>query len=143
MTQHHDKVHAGYRHQILSSAKAMRRQPTRAEAMLWERLKGSALGRKFRRQHPLGTYIADFCCVDAHLVVELDGPGHLEQRESDEARSAAIARRGYRLIRFPNQAVLTDIEGVLAAIRAALQPRPGVHIPSPCRPDGRRAAAVG
>jgi very-short-patch-repair endonuclease len=76
-------------------------------------------GLKFRRQHPLGPFIADFYCAARRLVVEIDGDIHDLQPERDAARTEQFKQYGYRLIRFRNKQVLNDIEDVLVAIEAA------------------------
>ena len=94
---------------------------TPAERLLWSRLRGKQLaGFKFRRQHPLlGRFITDFCCPAVRLVVEVDGDVHDWQQERDQARTEELERHGYRVIRFQNDQVLNEIEGVLAAIHTA------------------------
>jgi guanylate kinase len=86
------------------------------------RLRRHQLGVHFRRQHPLGPYIVDFCCVQRRLVVELDGGHHyLERRASqDEARSAWLAQRGFRVLRFSDAEVLQELEAVLTEIQNRL-----------------------
>jgi len=73
---------------------------------------------KFRRQHEIGSYIADFFCLDARLVIELDGSQHGEERErqADERRTEYLENQGYRVLRFWNQEVLDNIDGVLETI---------------------------
>lgn len=93
---------------------------TPAETLLWGRLRRKQLnGLKFRRQHPLGPFIADFYCAACRLVVEVDGDVHASQQERDEVRTEQFEAHGYRVIRFDNDDVLNDIEGVLAAIAEA------------------------
>ena len=76
------------------NAKTLRIGMTEAERRLWSRLRQEQLGVKFRRQHPLGTYVLDFVCLDAKLVVEVDGSQHLDQQAYDERRSAWLAGDG-------------------------------------------------
>ncbi len=93
---------------------------TPAEIKLWERLRNRRLaGLKFRRQHPLGPFIADFYCPEHRLVVEVDGEIHTFTRENDEARTQRFLAYGYRLIRFKNQEVEANIESVLEKIQSA------------------------
>ncbi len=114
--------------EALKRAKALRREATPAETLLWKHLRGSQMdGHKFRRQMWLGPFIADFACVEARLVVEADGGQHSEAEEYDARRSAWMAREGYRVLRFWNGDVLTNIDGVLYAIHCAL----GQAEPSP------------
>ncbi len=100
-------------------ARALRRNPTEAEARLWSRIRRRQLaGFRFRRQVPIARYIADFACHEARLVVELDGGQHAACR--DDARDATLGRHGYRVIRFWNTDVLANIDGLLAIIRKEL-----------------------
>ena len=88
-----------------------------AETRLWHRLRDRRLmGHKFRRQHSIGPYIADFACVAARLVVELDGSQHALATEADAQRTAFMAAQGWRVVRFWNAQVLTGIDDVLATI---------------------------
>jgi very-short-patch-repair endonuclease len=105
---------------IQQQAKKLRWQMTPAETKLWDRLKNKQLhGLKFRRQHPLHHFILDFYCHAHRLVVEVDGGIHASQRDYDEARSEWLSQRGFRVIRFTNEEVLNDIEGVLGRIAEA------------------------
>jgi very-short-patch-repair endonuclease len=93
---------------------------TSAKEILSDALRDRQLaGLKFRRQVPVGPFVVDFVCLRAKLAVEIDGSIHDEQIEQDEYRSKRITTAGYRLIRFPNEEVTTDLPSVLAAIRAA------------------------
>lgn len=101
----------------------LRREPTSAEALLWERLRDRrCTGLKFRRQHPIGPFIVDFVCLEGWLVVEVDGSVHAEeeQTEKDQSRSEILAELGYQVIRFTNDEVESDMECVLASLRDAL-----------------------
>ena len=93
------------------NAKSNRRYPTTAEAMLWENVRGKALGVRFRRQHQIGSYIADFVCLKYNLVVEVDGGYHYfgNQIISDEIRTKYLESQGFTVIRFDNNEVLQDI----------------------------------
>jgi very-short-patch-repair endonuclease len=100
-----------------ANARALRREPTDAERALWHHLRQRQLeGLKFRRQHPLGRYILDFVCLEAALVIEIDGGQHADQRDRDRDRTAWLERRGYRVLRFWNNEVLADPAGVLEVI---------------------------
>jgi very-short-patch-repair endonuclease len=104
-------------------ARELRANATDAERRLWSRLCAHRLeGYKFRRQYPIGQYIADFACRSEHLVIELDGGGHgNDQAERDDAeRSAYLEKCGYRVLRIWNLDVLTDTDRVVDQIRAAL-----------------------
>jgi len=102
-------------------ARAMRHKPTPAEAKLWESLRGSRLnGFNFRRQHAIGIYFVDFYAPAAKLIVEVDGPVHESQIERDAERQSYLEAGRYRVIRFTNEQVLTQIDSVLGAISTAL-----------------------
>lgn len=105
-------------HPILKNrARHLRHDQTDAERKLWQHLRSREVsGAKFRRQHALGSFIVDFCCVACHLIIELDGGQHANQREADEERTRVLTQLGYRVIRFWNHEVLTDIEVVLEKI---------------------------
>ena len=105
-------------------ARELRRESTDAGRMLWARLRNAQLmGAKFRRQHPVGPYLADFFCLRAKLVIELDGGGHdeEEQRRSDAKRSSYLETRGYQVLRFGNNEVTQNIDGVLENIAGHLK----------------------
>ena len=105
-------------------ARALRRNATDAERKLWSALRRRAVdGHRFRRQHPLGRYIVDFVSLESRLIIEVDGGQHDFQAQQDEARTAWLEEAGYTVIRFWNNEVLTNLEGCLLTIRAALQPR--------------------
>jgi very-short-patch-repair endonuclease len=90
---------------------------TAAEQKLWVALKNRQLnGLRFRSQHPLGRFIADFYCAQVRLVVEVDGPVHNKQAEYDKARKQHFATYGYQVIRFTNQEVLDNLPIVLSTI---------------------------
>ena len=89
--------------------------------MLWAHLRRNQLaGASFRRQHAIGSYIVDFCSPKSRLVIELDGSQHLERAPEDEVRTQFLNSKGYRVLRFWNHEVMTDIEGVLRSIQVAL-----------------------
>lgn len=111
--------------EIEAAARRMRRNMTPAEKKLWKALKGKKLGGlKFRAQHPVGPFILDFYCPACKLVVELDGDVHEEQAGYDEARTQQLQDYGYRVIRFRNEEVLTDLPSVLEQILEAAQNSP-------------------
>lgn len=102
-------------------ARALRHRGTDAERHLWRYLRRRQLsGWKFRRQHPLRGYIVDFICLDARLVVELDGGQHLEQADYDARRSRTLNAAGYRVLRFWDDDVLIRTTAVLEAIHRHL-----------------------
>ena len=103
-------------------ARLLRRDQTDAERKLWARLRDRQLqGAKFRRQHPLAPYIVDFCCPETKLVIELDGGQHATRHEIDATRTAFLHTKGYRVLRFWNNDVLANMEGVLHRITEALK----------------------
>jgi very-short-patch-repair endonuclease len=102
----------------------MRRNPTLAERELWERLrKKQLLGFKFRRQHSIERFIVDFYCRQARLVVEVDGPIHDYTAEEDAIRQEFIEFQGLRVLRFTNEQVLGETEGVLEEITRVIRGR--------------------
>jgi very-short-patch-repair endonuclease len=112
--------HAAVSEQQRHRAKHLRRAMTRAEVLLWRYLKAHHLdGISFRRQAPMGRYVVDFVCHTAHLIVELDGETHDfdARQQHDEVRDAWLASRGYVILRFTNEQVLSALEGVLTVIR--------------------------
>lgn len=105
----------------LKNARHLRKNLTDAEQHLWRHLRLRQIEEhKFRRQHPIGNYIADFVCIERKLIVEVDGGQHAEQLDYDAARTAWLEAQGYRVLRFWNNEVLQNIEGVVTVIRAAL-----------------------
>lgn len=109
-------------------ARDQRRNATAAEKALWERLRGRRLqGLKFLRQHPIGPFIADFCCRDRRLIVEVDGGIHSTEQQSarDAERDAYLRGQNYIVLRFSNEEVLTDLHSVILQIaRAACEDLP-------------------
>ena len=95
-------------------------KPTEAEKLLWEYLRANRLGAKFRRQHPLGDYIADFVCLEKRLGIELDGKCHEDNTEHDKIRDNELLKLGYRTVRFTNEELFGDIEHVLSTIKKYL-----------------------
>jgi very-short-patch-repair endonuclease len=109
---------------LLDRAPQLRRNQTRAELELRMRLRGRQLGAKFRRQYRIGRYIADFCCLEGRLVIELDGGQHLEQVEADRKRTAymtSLTSRGFLVLRFWNDEVLKQIYAVLESNSARIE----------------------
>jgi very-short-patch-repair endonuclease len=110
---------------ILQRARDMRHPLTPAEQKVWARVRNQQLGLKIRRQQVIGRFIADFYCAEARLVIEIDGDSHAapDQAEYDAARTAWLEARGYRVVRFSNNAVAMHLEQVLEAIcQAGLVP---------------------
>ena len=103
-------------------AKQLRRTMTRAENLLWRYLKADRIGGLgFRRQVPIRNYIADFICFSVKLIVELDGESHDfdERQKADQRRDAFFASEGFHVLRFTNDQVMSNLEGVVETIRQA------------------------
>jgi len=103
---------------ILQRAREMRHPLTPAEQKVWARVRNRQVGYKFRRQHPIYRFIADFYCVEVKLVIEIDGDTHAEpdQAEYDAARTEWLEARGHRVIRFSNRDVHAHLDDVLKTI---------------------------
>ncbi len=102
-------------------ARRLRTSQTDAERLLWNSLRAARLGGfKFRRQHPLGHYFVDFICIEANLVIEVDGDHHAEQAAYDEERERWLEGQNLRILRFSNREVLTQLPDVQRAIWQAL-----------------------
>ena len=102
-------------------ARALRKELTLAERKFWSVLRGNKLnGVSFRRQHAIGHYIVDFVSIKHKLIIELDGSQHLEQAEYDEERTRYLESQGYRVVRFWNNQIEKEINGVIQAIEMAL-----------------------
>jgi isoleucyl-tRNA synthetase len=112
---------------IKEFAKQNRKNPTQAEDVLWQNLRGKKLeGYKFRRQHQIADFIVDFICLEKRLIIEADGGYHNspEMQEYDKARSRYLGYYGYKVIRFTNEEIIANTEGVLEKIYLALCQRP-------------------
>ena len=119
-----------FRKRPIKTARALRNNATQAERRLWRHLSRRQVeGAKFSRQMPVGPFICDFLCREHRLVVEVDGGQHAESHK-DQARTAFLEQQGYRVIRFWNNEVLGNVDGVLTAIAGALSENPP---PSPSR----------
>ncbi len=118
---------AGYSQQTLERAKTLRRSLTDQEKKLWGALRDRRLGGfKFRKQQPIGPFIADFVCQERRLIVEVDGSQHADS-ESDARRDAFLEDKGYHVLRVWNNDVTGNLSGVLTAILAALSdPHPPI-----------------
>ena len=102
-------------------ARGLRRRQTDCERVLWRQLCDRQIHHaKFRRQHPIGSYVVDFCCPAHWLVVEVDGGHHATHIPADERRTEFLIHRGYRVLRFWDHDVLGNLEAVLQAIEHAL-----------------------
>ena len=103
------------------NARRLPREQTDAERLLWRHLRGRRMrNAKFRRQHPIGPYFADFCSIERRLVIELDGSQHADLSPEDENRNSFLKSRDYRVLRFWNDQVLSDVDEVLNAIDKSL-----------------------
>ncbi len=104
---------------LTPNARALRKNPTDAERLLWKHLRMNQLeGLRFRRQVPIDNYIVDFACLDKRLVIEADGGQH-NGSEADRIRDDYLKSQGFKIVRFWNNDILTNISGVLEAIRKA------------------------
>ena len=119
-----------------TTARRLRRQQTDAERILWFRLRGRRLANwKFKRQAPIDCFIVDFVCTDARLIVELDGGQHAVRTRQDEERTRTLETMGYLVLRFWNNDVMRNLDGVLEEILNTLNqqpPEPPHPTPLPC-----------
>jgi very-short-patch-repair endonuclease len=107
----------------MHQAGELRKELMPAERKLWATLRGNQLnGINFKRQHAIGKYVVDFCSPRAKLIIELDGSQHLEQEDYDNERTKYLEGLGYKVIRFWNNQVLSDMDGVISAIIFAMDP---------------------
>jgi very-short-patch-repair endonuclease len=107
---------------LTDTARKLRSETTDAEGRLWRALRNRQMhGFKLKRQVPFGPYIADFICIEAKLIIEADGSQHAERIADDELRTQYFEGAGYRVLRFWNNDVLQNMEGVLETIAATLQ----------------------
>jgi very-short-patch-repair endonuclease len=134
------EVRGHVREHLRRYARRLRREQTDAERRLWSRLRDRRLvGARFRRQHPIGSFIADFCCPEAKLVIELDGGQHALRLRDDQVRTKYLESQGYVVLRFWDNDVLTNTGGVLQRIVGALAVTGSS--PSPCPlPEGERGS---
>ncbi len=109
-------------------ARENRQSQTEAERILWQALRASKLGHKIRRQHPIDIYIVDFICVIKRVCIEVDGVYHLEpdQIQYDEQRTFILAQKGFRVVRFTNFEVESNLQEVLNKIKVLLDSLPDV-----------------
>src|SRR5437763_6267447 len=107
---------------IKTNARGLRRNMTDAEQVLWKELRKHQLGWRFRRQFPIPPYIVDFACIEARLIVEADGGRHGRPGDHD-LRDNELRRRGWRVLRFWNNEILANRQGVLRTIAEMLGPR--------------------
>lgn len=127
-----EKKMTGPKSQTLANAKSLRTNQTEAEARLWYHLRAHRfMGLKFKRQKPVGRYIADFLCWERRLIVELDGGQHAGQTAYDEQRDAWLRSQGYTVLRFWNHDVMQQLEAVLEQICCAVACEPSPLTPPP------------
>ena len=106
--------------QIRRRSRSIRRDLTQAEEMLWERLQDRQMeGIKVKYQHPIGPFMADFCCSRRSLMIDIDGDEHDLEPEREKSRLELLEAYGYRVVRFHQNQVLGDLEGVVEAIQEA------------------------
>ena len=119
-------------------SRVLRKKQTPAEQHLWQYLRKQQLaGYRFRRQHPLGRYIADFVCLDKKLIIEVDGKIHDSQKEADQQRTDVLNDLGYQVIRFKNEAVLVETANVITQITSSLAQRPSIKDEPKALPQGK------
>lgn len=113
----------GASHLVFELAKDLRRNMTEAEKLLWNYLKAGVQGLKFRRQHPIGIYIADFYCHKLKLIVEVDGTIHdlKDVKENDKIREDYLKEQGCVIIRFTNERVFQELDVVLDEINSMVE----------------------
>jgi very-short-patch-repair endonuclease len=130
-----------------SRAKQLRSNTTEPEQLLWKALKKVPVyGTQFRRQVPIGPYVADFACLKARLLIELDGAQQHDVAHKDAQRTLWLEKEGYRVIRFWNSELTGNLDGVLDTIYSALYGSlnsEAVALPTPPRPDGRPSPSSG
>jgi len=122
----------GARIKQVKRARALRKQMSLPEVLLWQQLRGSRTGFKFRKQFPIGEMTVDFACLEQRLIVEVDGEGHSfgDQPRRDATRDAILAREGFRILRIPVRDVLKDMDAVLRLIVSTCGERGPLHHPS-------------
>jgi very-short-patch-repair endonuclease len=103
-------------------AKHNRREMTQSETILWKALRHELRAYRFRRQHPIGDYIADFVCLSRRLIVEVDGGYHdtCEQQDDDQMRTDYLNQKGFEVMRFSNEDVDFDVKAVISMIKEKL-----------------------
>ncbi|MBN2854949.1 MAG: endonuclease domain-containing protein [Halothiobacillaceae bacterium] len=106
-------------HSLIKNARALRTNMTEAERAIWQYLRAEQMGVKFRRQAPIGQYIVDFVCFSHKLVIEIDGGQHADSA-SDQARDAFLVSQGFKVLRFWNNEVMQQLDGVYETVRLAL-----------------------
>ena len=105
---------------LLDARRDLRNNPTREEDVLWQQIRNSKLGYKFRRQHSIGNFIADFYCPSKKIIIEIDGGQHLDKKEYDRERSDYLESLGFKVIRFWNEEINSEINEVIEKIKKEL-----------------------
>jgi very-short-patch-repair endonuclease len=131
-------------------AKQLRQTMTRAETLLWRYVKANRIdGLGFRRQTPIRNYIVDFVCMAAKLIIELDGESHdfAERQKADESRDAFFFSQGFQVLRFTNEQVMSNLEGVVEVIRQTAASRarglpPSLALPHKGGGNGGNGASI-
>ena len=111
-------------------SRTLRQRMTPEKTLLWKHLRGKQLGVSFRRQEPMGRYVADFVCCECCLVIELDGSQHLDSQE-DKVRDLDMAENGFETLRFWNSEVKSNLNVVLERIYEVIQTRQHLLAPPP------------
>jgi very-short-patch-repair endonuclease len=102
---------------LTKNAKKLRRNPTRAESLLWNKIRAKQIeGIKFRRQQPIGNYIVDFVSFEKKIIIELDGGQHAKAKKKDSKRDKLLTENGFTVLRFWNNDIFNNLEGVLEVI---------------------------
>ena len=122
---------------LTEPARELRKQSTEAERLLWNRIRAKQVaGFKFRRQEQIGRFIVDFVCYQKSLIIEADGSQHAVEVEKDNERTLWLNAQGFHVLRFWNNEILTNINGVLAVIQDYLDKHPPLPDPLPQRGEG-------
>jgi very-short-patch-repair endonuclease len=114
-------IHVNNLNTLLEARRYLRNNPTPEENVLWQKLKNKRLGNKFRRQHSIGNFIADFYCPAKKLIIEIDGGQHLNKKESDNERSNYLESLGFKVVRFWNKEINSEIDTVIKKIEGELK----------------------
>ncbi len=116
-------IHFGASGRIFGNAKSLRKNMTYAEKLLWSRIRDNKIGYYFRRQHPLSNYVVDFFCHQVSLVIEVDGDVHADKtvQLEDKDKEESIKSYGLHMIRFTNDEVIKDVNGIVRMIKSEAQ----------------------
>ena len=116
-------------------SRQLRKNMTDVERLLWLKIRSrQLLGYRFRRQHPIKNYIVDFVCLDSKLIIELDGGQHIDQHDYDERRDKVLNQEGFEVLRFWNNEIIENLDGVLEVVCEHLPPSQ----PSPSNGEGAK-----